>query len=113
MDMEHSLRRNRAISLGAGLNHVHLGNGLNQEKDFDEPDGDTSEQKSFLHSKCKYQVIKNQYLKSTCVLYIPWLACSRNHQSINQVFLERLNWLKEQDKRSIYLFNECRVINNI
>ena len=53
MDMDHNLRRNRAISLGAGLNHVHLGNGLNQEKDFDEPDGDTSEQKSFLHSKCK------------------------------------------------------------
>ena len=62
-DLEHeetkfNLRRQKAMSLGAGLNKIHL----QQQNNFDEPDGDfpAQEQFSFLHSKCKFH--QNQYL---------------------------------------------------
>ena len=49
-DTKFSLRRQKAMSLGAGLNKIHM----LQRNNFDEPDGDfpAQEQSSFLHSKC-------------------------------------------------------------
>ena len=49
-DTKFNLRRHKAMSLGAGLNKIHM-----QHRNFDEPDGDfpAQEQSSFLHSKCK------------------------------------------------------------
>ena len=44
-----NLRRHKAMSLGAGLNKIHLG-----DQGDDDPDGHPQpEQVSFLHSKCK------------------------------------------------------------